>query len=347
MRASTTQAPAPRIVENLTVRTRAVIQLGPLRIEIRSNESHFVGLQYLPRLTCTGDVDIDYVLTFCNLAVDAPWPMPDVLQASNTGYRSSRFASGYYITDHFGPPAYITNHGSHYWLFAVDFEPIFWPYLVKFLLTIHSIRCSTLHLKAAGFALGGAGTLLVGRGGSGKTVLLAQMCRRGAYLLSNTHTLVSRDAIIAVRSSMRVRNDAVFSGIIGSRALPTGIKSGEYLVDPVEHLGWQHCASASLRNICLVEFRAAHQGDIRALDRNILFDYMEQFSVALNVYGLKEDILEYLGEDIDEFSRQMRRTREALHRLIEHSNCHYVTCDVTNPDHLRAFYAALGYSHFW
>jgi len=94
--------------------------------------------------------EVDYTLSFCNLNVDAPWDLPTLLEEQDGTYRAKRFAAGYYITDHFGSPAYLVTRGTHYWIFGTEFEPIFWPYVVKLLLTLYSMKQGMLHLKAGG-----------------------------------------------------------------------------------------------------------------------------------------------------------------------------------------------------
>jgi hypothetical protein len=322
-----------------TVRSRRKVRLGPLGIEIRSNEERFIGMRYFPHSSHAEDeIRASYTVSFCNLNVDAPWPLQMLLKEQDKTYRAKRFAAGYYITDHFGPPAYLVTRGTHYWIFGSDFEPIFWPYVVKFLLTLYSMQQEMLHLKAAGIAVDGAGTVLVGRGGGGKTVLLTRLCQRGAQFLSNTHTLIDEQRMIAVPAAMRVRNDPLFAPMITARQLPTGLKAGEYLADPLADLDWRGVTVAPVRNVCLVDYRGPNRCDIREIDRDILFDYMEQFSLALNVYGLKEDILDHLGGDVTGFSDQMQRIRLRLRALVDRCSCYYVSCDATNDGNLAVVY---------
>jgi hypothetical protein len=199
-----------------------------------------------------------------------------------------------------------------------------------------------LHLKAAAVAVDGAGTLLVARGGGGKTMLLAQLCRAGAEFLSNTHTLIDGDEMIAVPTAMRVRNDAFFGPMIASRGLSPGIKPGEYVADPICDLEWRSRRKAPLRNICLIEYRGPRHREVRPLDRNVLYDYMEQFSSAFNVYVQKEDVLDYLGADLQAFSERTSAMRIALRALVERCSCYYVSCDSTDSGNLEALRKLLG-----
>jgi len=319
----------------LIVRSRREVHLGPLRVVIRSNETEFSSLRYFP---CVRADDAHaaphFTLNFCNRTMDGPWPAasPDPTRLSS--YRAKRFAAGYYITDHFGAPASLVLRGREYWVLGEDFEPIVWPYFVKWLLTWYSLEYGMLHLKAASVDVGGAGTLLIGRGGSGKTVLLTRLCQEGARFLSNTHSLIDGENIRAVPAAMRVRKDVLFGPVIVSRRLRPGIKSNEYVADPGGDLGWSGAGSAPLRNICLVDYRAGGVHDVREMDPEMLLNYMEQFSLALNVYGLKEDMLDHLGGDIARFSRYASIMKIHLRRIVEQSRRYYVSCDAMDAESL-------------
>jgi len=318
------------------VRSRREVILGPVHIDMRSNEERFVGMRYFPHSRpVEGTIQADYALSFCNLNVDGPWSRQEILKEQDESYRAKKFAAGYYITDHYGAPANIVTRGTHYWIFGTDFELILWPYVIKLLLTLYSFERELLHLKAASIAWNGAGTLLVGRGGSGKTVLMTQLCRQGAQFFSNTHSLIQEHHILPVPTAMRVRNDSLFAPIIAERKLPMGIKRDEYLADPLTDLGWLGGTTARLKNIFLLDYRGPDTRDIREMDREVLLNYMEQFSLPLNVYGIKEDILDHLGGDVAAFSLQMNRMREQLHTLVERCNGYYVSCDATDPGNLR------------
>jgi hypothetical protein len=326
------------------VRSQRTVHLGPVHVAIRSNEEDFGGMRYFPQFhdPCPGDgPEPDYTLNLCNLGLDTPWPLHQLLQEQDNSYRASKFSAGYYITDHFGAPAYLITRGTHYWIFATDFEPILWPYAVKLLLTLYSMQHDTLHLKAACVAVESAGTLLVARGGGGKTVLLTQLCRKGAEFLSNTHTLVDDDTAIGIPTAMRVRSDALFAPVIAARQLATGWKRGEYLAEPRSDLGWQSRTSATLRNICLVDYRGPGICTLEEMDRDILLDYMEHFCLPINVYGLKEDILDHLACDVSRFSTQMRSMKAQLQSLVRNCRCYYLSCDAMNPRALDAIYELL------
>jgi hypothetical protein len=318
-------------------RTDRSVSLGPVRIRIRSNEVEFGELRHFPQsMHLPQNAPVHFTVNCCNLNEDGPWSVRDLEQARDRSYRAGRFAGGYYVTDHFGAPAYLVTRGKHLWIFAQRFEPILWPYVVKFLLTTYAIDEGLLHLKAAGVALGGAGTLLVGRGGSGKTVLVAKLCETGAAFLTNTHALVRDRTLFALPTAMRVRNDRLFGAAIASGRLAAGLKPGEYVMDPLVDLKWPHVDSAPIQNICLVDYRGTERCVVRDLDADTLFNYMEQFSLAVNIYGIREDMFDHLGGDVQKFSDRWTQAKVQLRELISDCRRHYVSCDVMDDDNLRA-----------
>ncbi len=323
------------------VRSRRLIHLGPVRIDIRSNEPDFKGFRFFPSAS-GGDTPVPdadplphFTLSLCNLKVDGPWPARTLAAMQDESYRARKMSAGYYLTDHFGAPAHLVTRGTQYWLFAEDFEPLLWPYAIKHLLTVYSIKYKMLHLKAAGVAIDGQGALLVGRGGSGKTVLLTHLCQAGAQFLSNTHALIEGQKLSGIRTAMRVRSDKFFAPIIAERRLPSSVKAGEYTVDPLHDLGWSSASSAPVRTLCLLDYKPSGTPVIREMDRRTLFDYMEQFALAINVYGLKEDILDALDGDVAGFSVEMSRVRASLQALVDGSRCYYFSCDAAEPRNLR------------
>jgi hypothetical protein len=322
-------------------RSRREVCLGPVRIDVRSNEADFKGFRFFaePGRAPAHDAElgspVDFTLSLCNLHLDAPWPFERLSLVYDRTYRGKKMVAGYYLTDHFGAPAYLVSRGTRYWIFAENFEPILWPYAVKHLLTVYAMEHNMVHLKAAGVVVDGCGTLLVGRGGSGKTVLLNHLCRAGGRFLSNTHSLLDGNTVIGISTAMRVRKDEFFTSVIEARGLSPSVKAGEYVVDPCNDLGWQVADSAPVRSVCLLDYKGSARTVIREIERDTMFDYMEQFAHAINVYGLKEDMLDHLGGDVERFSIQASRMRAQLRALIGTSRCYYVSCDVADARNLQ------------
>lgn len=339
-----TQIPdsASPVGNTLRIRSRRTVHLGPVRIEIRSNEPDFAGFRFFSDFSSSQGAyssaaeEPDFMLSLCNLTVDAPWPVSELALKRDHSYRAKRMSVGYYLTDHFGAPAYLVTRGRHCWIFAEDFEPILWPYAVKYLLTLYSMEHHLLHLKAAAVAIDGQGVLLVGRGGSGKTVLLSQLCRAGAQFLSNTHTLIEGQKLVGIRTAMRVRRDEFFAPIIAARGLAPNVKASEYTADPVLDLGWSSAESVPVGSVCLVDYRGKSHREISEIDRDTLFDYMDQFSLAVNVYGLKEDLLDALAGEVPRFSVEMSHMKSRLRALINAARCYYLSCDAADSANFQA-----------
>jgi hypothetical protein len=61
----------------MQIRSHRVVRLGPVRIDIRSNEPDFKGFRFFsesfePDDVGSGDVEPDFMLSLCNLRVDGP-----------------------------------------------------------------------------------------------------------------------------------------------------------------------------------------------------------------------------------------------------------------------------------
>ncbi len=153
--------------KELQIRARRTIHLDPSAWTSAQTRRTSQGFGIFLRGSPPRDTQPDsegaphFTLSLCNLSMDAPWPLHDLAQAQDRNYRAKRFSAGYYITDHFGKPAYLLTRGAHYWIFSYDLEPILWPYAVKLLLTLYSMHHELLHLKAAAVAIDGEATLLV------------------------------------------------------------------------------------------------------------------------------------------------------------------------------------------
>ena len=175
---------------------------------------------------------------------------------ADKSYRAERFGEGFYLHHYFGAPSALINRRGRFYVVGGNLDRILWAYFVKQLLTVHSIRSGSTHLKAACFELNGNGTLLIGRNGAGKTVFMTQLCLAGASFVSNTHVLVDRDLVVhAVPSSLRVRNDPCFADIIRENAVEEHFVQGEFILEPSSIFGSSQPTS-KLKNICIVDYNA-------------------------------------------------------------------------------------------
>ena len=110
------------------------------------NEADFKGFRFFSEVIggeasdLEVDGEADFVLSLCNIGIDGPWPVQALAGMRDRSYRGKRMSVGYYLTDHFGAPAYLVTRGTRCWIFAEDFEPILWPYAVKHLLTLYLLN---------------------------------------------------------------------------------------------------------------------------------------------------------------------------------------------------------------
>ena len=75
------------------------------------------------------------------------------LSSADKLYRAERFSEELYLHHYFGAPSALINRRDRSYVFGGNLDRILWAYFVKQLLTVHSIRRGTTHLKAACFEL--------------------------------------------------------------------------------------------------------------------------------------------------------------------------------------------------
>lgn len=245
--------------------------------------------------------------------------------------RARGMLAGYYATDHFGPPVWMATSGRRILLHGPRLENVLWPYVVKYLLLRHTVDTGGLFLKAAAVAVDGRGALIVGRGGAGKTVMLTELCGRGAAFVANSHVLVHGDAMQGVTSSMRMRPGPELDrlaerGVRGSAALdPT-----EVVVDPVAAFG-AAAGTTTLRTMLVVDHRGPGRHEIDELSADAALGVLEQFALGLNVYRLEEDLLDALGGDYRAFVAAYGAMQARLRDLVDRCRCHHLVTDVRLP----------------
>src|ERR1700754_111430 len=319
--------------ENVAVATDETIDLGPLSFRLISNVPAFPALHYFSsesrnplhskpqfELWCislkASEIDRDYLSE----------------QVDRT-YRGNSFLRGYYVTDHFGGPVYLVTRGQHYFVFGENLELVVWPYFVKHFLMRQALDTGALHLKAAALALGHVGTLIIGRGGAGKTVLLTQLCQGGARFVTNTHSLVKDDYATGVASSMRIRTDSLLAGLADKQGSMPAIRPNEVVIDPYRVFEANRGETVEVRNLCIIDFRGRGCHTIANLSEQEAYDYAEQFSLAMNVYRLEEDLLDFYRGDYRQFSQVYHDMKRQLEELIRRSRCYYLSVDVFDRNH--------------
>ncbi len=63
------------------------------------------------------------------------------------------------------------------------------------------------------------------------------------------------------------------------------------------------------------------------------YDYAEQFSLAINVYRLEEDLLDLYHGNYRQFSQVYRQMKIQLRRLIQQSRCYYISSNMLNTEY--------------
>lgn len=318
-----------------------LIQMGPLTVRIVSDIPGFSVFNYFSRA----------VRTEISPAGSEPPRRPDaelwcVSRAEPPlGWKPDRttrakgFISGYYVTDHFGPPVKVATYGHKTVLFGPRLEALVWPYFVKHLLLQHTVRTGGLFLKSAAFSLGGEGTLVLGRGGGGKTVLLAECCRRGAGFVTNSHAIVTGGSLQGVASVMRMRPGPW----VDELGVPTGsaLDQAELVVDPFDAFGTAP-RSVIPRNLLVIDYRGPREHRIEELSGDEALAILEQFGLGLNVYRLEEDLLDGLNGDYRAFSTAYREMNGRLRSLVARCKAYYVVTDVRRPANRELLFEMLG-----
>ncbi|WP_078958996.1 FomB family phosphonate monophosphate kinase [Streptomyces sp. NRRL S-4] len=312
---------------DVTVRSSAVLDLNAVRVRLMSNMQDFPGFSYFADFA-EPDAAADYEVVCVDLDRD-PYDVSLLEAAADRTFRSKRFRTGFYLVHFFGDPAYLITRGNRFHVFGRRLEKTVWPYFVKHILTMYAADHGFVHLKAAGFAHpDGTGTLLLGRQGGGKTVFLAQACAGGADFLANTHTLVKDGVAHGVHSAMRVRSDDCFRDIIERRNLTPHIESGDYVASPYELFDGRTVKQAAVRNIVIADFDPRRPQGLEPVSDQATTAFLEQFSSAVTMYGLKDDLYTHCGNDLDRYTRTYEHMREQATRLVSGARCFRANVDM-------------------
>lgn len=318
------------------------IQLGAVDFRLVSNIPNFPANKYFSAKS--QDVfksnNIDFELWCISISMGNIDPAM-IFSYTDQTYRGKSFLSGYYVTDHFGPPIYLVTRGNRYFVFGEKLEQVVWPYFVKYFLMLKTLQ-NALFLKAAACSVGSAGTLLLGRGGAGKTVFLTQLCLNGAQYISNSHSIIEGGRVYGIASSIRIRPGYWYEDLIEKVKTSKALIPGELIVDPYDTFAISPNNNPLVKNICIVDYRVAQRHVIQEISQEELYNYAEQFSLAINVYRLEEDLLDYYSGNHRLFSDVYNQMKLRLRSLIERSHCYYISSDMLNPDHRADVFGLLG-----
>lgn len=313
--------------------TDETIHLGPFSFRLISNVPEFPALNYFRSESRNPPHSTPQFELWCVSLKASEIDRDYLSEQVDRTYRGNSFLHGYYVTDHFGEPVYLVTRGRRYFAFGEKLELVVWPYFVKHFLMRHALRTGALHLKAAALALGSVGTLIIGRGGAGKTVLLTQLCHGGARFVTNTHSLVKDGYTTGVASSMRIRTDSLLAGLVGKQGGMPAIRPNEVVIDPYRLFEANRGETVEVKNLCIVDFRGKGCHTIANLSEQETYDYAEQFSLSVNVYRLEEDLLDFFKGDYHRFSQVYHGMKRQLEELIRRSRCYYLSVDVFDRNH--------------
>jgi hypothetical protein len=322
-------------------KTDVVVSLGPVTVRIVSDVADFPALSYFSRSAVRGtdsaspaDVELYCLTADASAAARSLAAMPDRTA------RAKGFGRGYYVTDHFGAPAGLATRDNRFYLIGDRLENLVWPYVVKYVLLRHTVAAGSLFLKAAALVVDGAGTLVLGRGGAGKTTFVTELCRHGAGFVTNSHAVIRGAEIDGVASSMRIRPGQWLDrlGVVAAPALDPS----EVVVDPLDVFPSRPTGSVPVRNICVVDFRGSDRHTVTPLRTDETYDCLEQFGLGLNVYRLEEDLLDALDGDYQRFAQAYRRMKEQLAELARTCRAYYISTDLMRTDRRDEILAMLG-----
>lgn len=140
---------------------------------------------------------------------------------------------------------------------------------------------------------------------------------------------------MGVPTAMRVRDDDCFRPLIHSLDLPRHIVKGEFSLDPVDAFPGRILNSGRLRNLVVVDHQRGADRRLRRLRRLTPDDtylYAEAFALPIPTYGIKDDVLAYVGGDLDRFVAVYRTMKEQLRQVVDECNCFHTSCDMLDPD---------------
>lgn len=230
-------------------------------------------------------------------------------------YREQIMLKGFYVGHHFGAPAYYKLFDDAMVFVTTDPNRIVWSFAVKYLLTVKSIQHGWLHLKAGAIEWNGRAILLLGRGGSGKTVLIEEMCKEKAKLVSNTHACVQGKMVSGMKTKVRYRENGT-----------------ERFVDPRELLNGRVTNNRlEISGIFWVQYRTDDVVNIAPLNADVLYHNAKLFSEAICNWELKEDIVDYFQNDMEQVARTMHVLDSGLKELCNTIPAYYLNVNIHNP----------------
>lgn len=283
----------------------------------------------------TTEINYDFQVVFYTCSSNSDIYKKSLNHRSNT-VRNNYLNKGYYVCDHFGCPMNIVNDDDTTIIFGENFSRIFWSYLVKYLMQIWSINNSSLFVKCAAFSINKKGTILIGCGGSGKTMINTHVCSKGAHFITNSNGYIKDGNILGIGSKMRVRMNKYYKCLFDLSEMKKGFENNELLIDPLSVFNSEINSWIPIHNIVIVNY---HNGNNKMIpiSPKLTFAYAQQFLLGINVYRLEEDILNYYNNDVLLFSERYSYMISTLKQLISACHCYLADVDITNKDVCNQF----------
>ena len=317
--------------------TEFAVSLGNTSLRVFSNGYGFGGHRFFARQAFLSDeAATDFEVWCINDADGSTASILSTYPACNS-HRARAFAAGYFATDHFGEPVLLYQFGRRYYMVGVRLERPFWSFLLKVIIFYASLEQKQLFLKGAAVVVKGVATLVVGRGGGGKTTLVQALCRQGASFVTNSHAVLDGNRIIGVLSTMRVR-DIDQRVEVGYPAL----NLGERLVDPTDLFPHVTTKPVPLQRVVIVDYVPYHEEGVRQLLPELALSFLDQFALGVNVYRLEEELLEHCERDLVRFGREILALRKQLADLTNRLPCYVVRTDAQDPSKLQRLLTHLG-----
>lgn len=310
-----------------------IVDLNYLRIGVASNSEPFPGSNYVySRSVSKSEFEkCDYRVSLCEQGHLTGEELSWLKSRSDKSFRGDRFRSGFYVTHHFGEPAFLFTTGVEVLVIGATLNKLIWPYFTKVFLTFEAERRGDLHLKAACVELNEKGILLIGRGSGGKTVMLKEACRHGAIFVANTHSVVSPTRVIGVQSPVRVRDDPIFADQIRTSGAQPHIEANEYTLRQASFFKRSKRETAP-KVICVIDYRPDQSRSVKRMTIDQIYRFAELFAFPTVTYGIKDDLLASVEGDHFRLAEMYGSMRAKLKHLVSTIPAFYVSIDVTKTE---------------
>lgn len=258
------------------------------------------------------------------------------LKYRDSTVRNKYLNKGYYVCDHFGTPINIVREGEYIIVFGNEIERILWSYIIKYIMQIWAIENNAIFAKCAAFSLNGQATVLIGRGGSGKTVINSVVCKNAGTFITNSNAIIKDNKIIGFGSNIRIRNDLFYDSIFSGLSIEESLVKNEYMVNPFDIFNCDCSSWFPIKNYIIINYiTGSHH--IAKITNDVCLNYAEQFLLGINVYRLEEDVLDYFSSNCEQFADQYSQIKMQLMQSISNCNCYYADVDINNKEILSEF----------